>query len=597
MNVRSIERATMVWVSRPGADTGRRRNERAGPSGFQGGDASVQTDPILPEDRRQTMQAAGWWPNRLLLDDFDHWVATVPQRVVSIDHNSMTGARTVLTYAELSRRVDRLASGLARLGVGRGDVVSLQLPNWWQFTALHLAALRLGAITNPIMPIFRERELGFMLRLAESKVLVIPREFRGFNYQAMAEALRPSLPALAHVLVVGGAGESAFERLIDTAPEPDTETRARFAASRPGPDDVIEILYTSGTTGEPKGVMHTSNTLYANVMPYCVRFGLNETDTILMASPLAHQTGFLYGNMAHIHLGGKVVLLDIWNARTAVDLIAAEGVTFTMAATPFLSDLTDEAARRPAELKTLRTFLSAGAPIPRALVRRAAEHLGANIISAWGMTENGAVTTTRIGDPGEKTFETDGCPLDGMQVRVVDENGAPLPPDAEGRLQARGASNFVGYLKHPEWFATDAEGWFDTGDLARIDRDGYVRITGRTKDVIIRGGENVPVVEVEGLIYQHPAIQEVAVVAMPDPRLGERACAFAVLRQGASLTFPELVAFLGERHLARNYLPERLEVVDALPKTPSGKIQKVVLRGLAKSLSPETLQAKDSPSP
>jgi cyclohexanecarboxylate-CoA ligase len=250
--------------------------------------------------------------------------------------------------------------------------------------------------------------------------------------------------------------------------------------------------------------------------------------------------------------------------------------------------MTDEAAKRPADVKTLRSFLSAGAPIPRALVRRAAEHLGANIVSAWGMTENGAVTTTRIGDPPDKAFETDGCPLDGMEIRVVDETGAPLPADTEGRLQARGASNFVGYLKHPELFGTDAEGWFDTGDLARIDRDGYVRITGRTKDVIIRGGENVPVVEVEGLIYQHPGIQEVAVVAMPDDRLGERACAFAVLRPGADLTFPGLVDFLRERGLARNYLPERLEVVAAMPKTPSGKIQKVVLRGIAKNLTPET---------
>ena len=178
-----------------------------------------------------------------------------------------------------------------------------------------------------------------------------------------------------------------------------------------------------------------------------------------------------------------------------------------------------------------------------------------------------------------------------MEVRVVDDNGAVLQADTEGRLQASGASNFVGYLKHPEWFATDTAGWFDTGDLARIDRDGYVRITGRTKDVIIRGGENVPVVEVEGLIYQHPGVQEVAVVAMPDPRLGERACAFVVLREAASLTFPELVAFLGERHLARNYLPERLEVVEALPKTPSGKIQKVVLRGMAKNLTAEPRQS------
>jgi cyclohexanecarboxylate-CoA ligase len=543
----------------------------------------MDTHPILPEARLRDMKTRGLWPDRTLLDDFDRWVAATPDRVAIVDTNSMAGARTSLSYAALSQRVDRIAAGLARLGVGRADVVSMQLPNWWQFVALHLAALRLGAITNPTMPIFREREMTFMLNSAESKVLVIPREFRGFGYEAMAGSIRPALPALQHVLVIGGDGPNAFEALLET----DDPPRERFATSRPGPDEVIEILYTSGTTGEPKGVMHTSNTLYSNILPYAARMALGRDDTVLMASPLAHQTGFMYGIVMPIVLGGKVVFQDVWNAAKAVDLIASEAATFTMAATPFLSDMTDEASRRPESVASLRTFLSAGAPIPRALVRRAAEHLGANIISAWGMTENGAVTTTCIGDPPEKAFETDGCPVAGMEIRVVDELGAALPADAEGRLQTRGPSNFVGYLKHPEWYATDAEGWFETGDLARIDLDGYVRITGRTKDVIIRGGENVPVVEVEGLIYQHPAIQECAVVAMPDARLGERACAFAVLREDASLSFQELVDFLQERRLARNYLPERLEVVDAMPKTPSGKIQKVVLRGVARTLTSE----------
>jgi len=551
----------------------------------------MSISPILPEARIKAMKQAGLWGETIVLDDFDRWVASVPDRVAIVDHNSMTGERTELTYAALARHVDRIAAGLSRLGIAKGDVVSMQLPNWWTFNALHLAALRIGAITNPIMPIFRERELGFMLKLAESKLLVIPRRFRGFDFEPMAASLRPSLPALRHVLVVGGDGHNAFERLYQDAADPDPAMRALFAASRPSADEVVELLYTSGTTGEPKGVMHTSNTLCANVRPYVARFSLGEHDTILMASPLAHQTGFLYGIMAPAWMGAKVVLQDIWNAVRAVDLVAKERVTFTMAATPFLSDMTDEAAKRPQDVRSLRTFLSAGAPIPRALVRRAAEQLGANIISAWGMTENGAVTTTLINDPPEKTFETDGTPVDGMEIRVVDDKGTVLPPDTEGRLQAKGASNFVGYLKHPEWFASDADGWFDTGDLARIDRDGYVRITGRTKDVIIRGGENVPVVEVEGLIYRHPAIQEVAVVAMPDPRLGERACAFAVLREGTRLTLPELVAFLEQQRLARNYLPERLEVMDSLPKTPSGKIQKVVLRDIAKDLTPESRPA------
>jgi cyclohexanecarboxylate-CoA ligase len=288
----------------------------------------METHAILPEARRRAMTASGLWPGRTLLDDFDHWVATAPGRIAIVDHNSMTGASTSLTYASLSQRVDRIAAGLARLGVGRADVVSIQLPNWWQFVALHLAALRLGAITNPIMPIFREREMRFMLRLAETKVLVIPRDYRGFRYEPMADAIRADLPALEHVLVIGGEGGSAFEPLLDAGD--------RFAERRPGPDDVIELLYTSGTTGEPKGVMHTSNTLYSNVLPYAARLRLDRNDTVLMASPLAHQTGFMYGIVMPIALGGKVVFQDIWNPAKAVDLIAEQQVTFTMAATPFL---------------------------------------------------------------------------------------------------------------------------------------------------------------------------------------------------------------------------------------------------------------------
>jgi cyclohexanecarboxylate-CoA ligase len=199
------------------------------------------------------------------------------------------------------------------------------------------------------------------------------------------------------------------------------------------------------------------------------------------------------------------------------------------------------------------------------------------------MTENGAVTTTKPGDAPDKTFGTDGCTVPGMVVRTVDPAGRPVPVGEEGRLQTRGCSNFVGYLKRPQLYGTDAEGWFETGDLARIDADGYIRITGRAKDIIIRGGENIPVVEVEGLIYRHPAVQEAAIVGMPDPRLGERGCAFIVLRPGQSLSFQELIAFLRDQKLARDYLPERLEIVAEMPKTPSGKIQKFKLREAAKA--------------
>jgi cyclohexanecarboxylate-CoA ligase len=552
----------------------------------------MKVDPILPQSRLDAMKSAGFWRDRVLLDDLDGWTARAPDRIAVVDHNSQTGERTALTFAELGHRADQLAAGLLRLGIKRGDVVSYQSPNWWQFVALHLAVLRVGAISNPLMPIFRERELRFMLRTAESRLLVVPRRFRGFDHGAMAEALRLELPALENVLVVGGEGDTAFEKLLEGPGAAHTEqARAQLAERRPKPDDVIQLLYTSGTTGEPKGVMHTSNTLFSALLPMAQRFSLGTSDAVLMASPIAHQTGFIYGMMLPIHVGCKTVFQDMWDAKRAFDLIGAEGVTFTMGATPFLSDLTNEAERRQRQPESLRVFVSAGAPIPRTLVRRANVALDARIISAWGMTENGAATTTLADDAPEKTFETDGCAIAGMEVRVVDEAGHPLPPDREGRLQIRGASNFVGYLKHPEWYGTDADGWFDTGDLARLDADGYVRITGRSKDIIIRGGENVPVVEVEQLIYQHPAILEVAVVAMPDPRLGERACAFVTLREGATLTLRDLTEFLEQRKLARNYWPERLEVLPSLPKTPSGKIQKVALRTVAKELPTNRAQS------
>jgi cyclohexanecarboxylate-CoA ligase len=455
------------------------------------------------------------------------------------------------------------------------------LPNWWQFTALHLACLRLGAISGPLMPIFRERELAFMLGLAEAKVFVVPRSFRGFDHAAMAQGLRAGLPALQHVLVVG----DSFETLLDTPREERTDLLRLFAGREPAPDEVVEVQYTSGTTGEPKGVMHTSNTLMATVDAFAERLALGRDDVVLMASPMAHQTGFLYGMMMPLVLGATAVLQDIWDPRRAAAAIAAERVNFTMGATPFLADLTGVVAEGVQEVSSLRTFVSAGAPIPRALVERAGQVLEANIISAWGMTENGAVTMTRPGDPPDKTIGTDGVCLPGMEIRVVDPEGRPLPTGAEGLLKARGAFNFVGYLKRPHLYGHDAEGWFDTGDLARIDADGYVRITGRAKDILIRGGENIPVVEIEGLLFRHPQVQAVAIVGMPDVRLGERACAFVVPRPGAAPTLKELTCFLEQEHkVARQYLPERLELVDDLPRTPSGKVQKFRLRELAKAL-------------
>jgi len=531
--------------------------------------------------------AERYWPNRLLTDYLDDAVNRHPDTVALTGRSSMTGATVTLSWRELRRRVDRMAAGLAGLGVGKGEVVACQLPNWWEFVALHLACVRIGAVTNPLMPIFRQRELRYMLAFARARVLVVPRLFRNFDYPSMVQAMRADLPELHHVLVVGGTGEDAFEQiLLARRWEDECDTPALFAQRRGSPGDVVQLLYTSGTTGEPKGVLHSSNTLLGILLQYAKRLELTGGDVILMASPMGHQAGFMYGLMMSPMLGAKLVLQDIWAPEEAARLIQDEGVTYTMGSTPFLADLTDTPAIERYDIGTLRTFVSSGAPIPRVLVERASRRLGARIISAWGMTETGSVTTTIPGDPDDRIFGTDGVALPGMEVRVADAADRALPPGTEGRLQCRGIGNFVGYFMRPDLSQPTADGWFDTGDLAVMLEGGYIRITGRAKDILIRGGENIPVIEVENALYRHPAIREVAIVGMPDARLGERACAFVSLHPGRSLDMAEMVAFLDTQQMARQYFPERLEVLDELPHTASGKIQKFHLRELARSLEP-----------
>jgi len=529
------------------------------------------------------MYGLALWHERTINDDLDACAARDPEKLALSALRVETGEITRFTYAELARMADRMAVGLARLGVGKNDVVACQLPNWWQFTLAYLACSRIGAVMNPLMHIFRERELSFMLHHGEAKVLIVPKVFRGFDFEQMAAGLQPTLPHLEHVVVIEGQGANSFEALLS---EPEWETAPDAAAiltrSRPTPDDITQLIYTSGTTGEPKGVMHTANTLMANVIPYQQRLHLNQHDVILMASPMAHQTGFMFGLMMPVMLRASAVLQDIWQPAKALELIRAERVTFTMASTPFLTDLSRAVAEDiqagAAGVPTLRTFVCAGAPIPGPLVEQARTALGSKVISAWGMTENGAVTTTRPEDDDERSVNTDGLPLPGVEVRILDDDGREMAVGESGKLFLRACSNFCGYLKRPQLNATDAEDWFDTGDTARIDEHGYIRITGRSKDVIIRGGENVPVVEIESLLYRHPAIALVAIVAVPDERLGERGCAVVVPKPGAHIDLPMIVDFLKAQKVAMQYIPEHLVIRDAMPTTPSGKIQKFRLR-------------------
>jgi cyclohexanecarboxylate-CoA ligase len=525
----------------------------------------------LTDTRIRAMTGSGFWRDESLADYLDRWARERPARIALVDRRGRT------TWEALARAVDRVAHGLSTRGVERGTVIACQLPNWSEAIVVFLAALRLGAVINPIPPTYRASELRFMLGLLETRVAVVPAAFRGFGHATLLAALRPELPRLEHVFVVGGegpAGTSPFGVLTDQTPA----DRASFAGT--AVNAVHEVVFTSGTTGEPKGVMHTENTTLSTMYRAIERLELSDRDVMLMASTLGHQTGYLYGHCLNLLLGATTVWMDVWNVEEGTRLIEAERVTVSMGATPFLRDLTYTEARR--DLRSLRLFIAAGAPIPRALVRDARVRLGCAISAGWGMTENGMVTCNGLRDGEEKIFSSDGAPLAGMELRVVDDHGAPLPAGVEGDLLVRGAALFVGYVKRPQ-FTADAhtpDGWFKTGDRGTLDGDGYLAITGRSKDLIIRGGENIPVVEVENLLYTHPKIAGVAIVAVPDPRLGERACAVVIPREGEAITLEEITAYLEWHELARQKFPERLELVSEFPMTPSGKIQKYRLRDM-----------------
>ena len=526
----------------------------------------------------RAMRDAGFWLDTAYDEFLVKAIEATPDKPALVAYRADRDTARRFSWREFGDLVSRSAASLRELGVGAGDIVAVQLPNWWEFVVTSLACGRIGAVVNPLMPIFRERELSYMLGFAEAKALVVPKSFRGFDHATMAYALKAELPKLEHVIVVDGDGDDGFEqRLLSGSARIDPSVPPRLAS-----DAMSVVMFTSGTTGSPKGVMHTTNTLVACNRALAGRFGLVTDDVLLACSPLGHMTGYAAVMMLGISLGATVVLQDVWEGKRGVTIMADEGVTFTAASTPFLSDICETVAAGAPRPSRLRSFLCGGAPIPPVLIDRAARELDLKVCSLWGMTESLSSTLTEPSRAADKSSKTDGRALEGVAVKVVDDEGKPMPQGQTGRLLVRGAQMFMGYYKRPDIDTFDAEGWFDTGDLAYMDDEGYIRINGRTKDVLIRGGENVPVVEIEALMYKHPAIAAAALVGYPDARLGERGCAFVALRAGAALTLADLQAYMAECKVAKQYWPERIEIVPDLPRTPSGKIQKFKLREIAK---------------
>ncbi|MFF3674993.1 3-phosphoshikimate 1-carboxyvinyltransferase [Streptomyces sp. NPDC002120] len=542
-------------------------------------------------------------PPASLPEQLRHWAEHRPDGTALVDVRD--GHDAEISWRELDERVDRAAATLLAFGVQPGEAVAYQLPNWAEFVEVSLAALRIGAVCCPLMPILRQREMAFALRRSGARVLLIADRFRNRDHQGETASWFAEDPAgraqVRHVAVVSADG-GAVELPADvegltwsdwgaaTAATP-VDTVA-LAARQPAPDALAQLLFTSGTTGEPKGVLHRHDTLGHAVRLQAERLGLDDRDVVFIPSPLAHQTGFLYGMWLAVALGVPQLVQAHWNPRTALQAVVKHGATFVQAATPFLADLLKEVEAGGRAPETLRTIVVAGAALPRSLADRATTVLGTTVCGAFGTTETCLGSLSAPNDPPEKVWGTDGRAMPGVGLRVTDDAGRTLPAGREGNFELQSPTCFVGYLDRPDLTAEawTSDGWYRTGDLAVIDSDGYVRITGRIKDVINRGGEKVPVAEIEELLHQHPSVDEVAVVGTPDERLGERACAFAALVDGADLDLEAMRKYLDYHQVSKHYWPERLELVDRLPRNPAGKVQKFVLRQRAEAPCPAPLE-------
>lgn len=524
---------------------------------------------------------AGYWLDKTVDQLLTEAVARTPDKISIVADRADRAQSRRLTYKELDDLANRAATSLLRLGIGGGDVVTVQLPNWWEFVVAAFACAKIGAVMNPVMPILRERELTYILNFCNTKVFIVPKTYRGFDYAAMAHGMRDDLPDLKQIIVVDGEDDSSFERML-------LATESGPLPSRASPDDMSVLMFTSGTTGEPKGVIHTSNSLIACCKALTTRFGLDSNDVLLVASPVGHMTGYAAIVLLAVYLGDTMVLQDVWDAKHGVDLMSQEGVTYTAASTPFLSDICEAVKAGAPRPQSLRSFLCGGAPIPSVLIERAGKELDLKVCSLWGMTEVLSGTLTEPSRVADKSASTDGRPQDGMEVRIVDFDGKLLPAGESGRLLVRGSQMFKGYFKRPDLETFDGEGWFDSGDLAYMDADGYIRISGRVKDILIRGGENVPVAEIENLLYKHPSVAAVAVVGFPDSRLGERGCAFIVPHPGTTIDLAAVQDYLRDARMAKQFWPERIEIVTELPRTASGKIQKFRLKEIAATFADVT---------
>jgi acyl-coenzyme A synthetase/AMP-(fatty) acid ligase len=504
------------------------------------------------------------------------------------DKTFVTDGVAALTYRQLRDTSLRLALGLRERGVRPGDRVGVQLPNWAEFVVVAAAVARLGAVMVPIMPIYRQGDVGHVLDDAEIRAVVTTSTYRRFDHLGMFRSLAAERPQLHTIVVVRDdaavtAADDATVVSLDAATSQVEPAAADAELGDPiGADEPYAIVYTSGTTAHPKGCVHTFNTYGWGARVLGSAFGYSESDVQFGPSPITHTTGLVTSVLMPLVYGGATHLMAEWDPVRGLADIARYRCTVSVTATTFIQMLLDAYDPRHHDASSLRAWVAAGAPIPGAVVGRARALLPhTKILSLYGRSENLTTTTCTIQDDPEKALTSDGAQLPHSEVRIVDDAGREVPRGAEGDIAYKGPSHMLGYLGRAQETAElyTPDGFSRSGDVGVMDADGYVRVTGRTKDIVIRGGMNISVREIEDLLAEHPAIRASAVVGMPDERLGERACCYVVPNDPAAPpTLESLRAFLRDRGVAVQKCPEHVEAVDALPTTATGKIQKHLLR-------------------
>jgi cyclohexanecarboxylate-CoA ligase len=541
-----------------------------------------QRTPLTDADVEE-FRASGMWRDRTLRSVLSEVAAAYPNRTALVGYRS-DGTITRVTYTEFDRESDYFSDILISLGIRQGDAVAVMLPNWVEYAEAIFGINGVGAMYVGIPVSYGEREVSAILRQSKAAALITCAEWRGISKLELSRSIREELARLKHVIVVGGdeGALKANEYHLSSFNEVRRQPRPMVRAS-----GVCYLGFTSGTTGEPKGAMHTHETLLYCAEAFANHLGaesLGDPMIQLVASPLGHHTGYMWGVLFTVWMAGTGIYIDHWDPERGVEVVRAERCTAFFGAPTFLQDIlrTDLAGDPDCPFESL---VIAGSPVPRTLPAKAGAALSSYIAPAWGMTECGIVSSCSPLEP-RNILETDGSIIDGSEVRILRADGLDAEIGEIGDLAVRGPSLFIGYYDRPD--ATDEAflpgRWFRTGDTATIDEQGWLTLHGRRKDIIIRGGENIPVSEIETLLFDHPEIVNAALIGYPDDRLGERSCAVVVIRAGCKLDLAGLSSYLLGEGLSKHYLPERVCIVESLPTTQSGKIQKSVLRDMIANL-------------